>query len=516
MKQSSTDLARAAKTIGWTLVLLLGLAGCAQLSEGINAVGDAGVVGSSAASNAPVQSVVLFLGDGMGVSTVTAGRIYAGQKLGKTGEEHSLSFESFPDVALVKTYNTDMQVPDSAGTMSAIVTGIKTRAGVISIAPSAPRGDCAAALSAPVVTLLEQMEASGLRTGVVSTATITHATPAATYAHSADRNWESDSDMPEDAKAAGCRDIAAQLIEFESDNEGSDGVDVILGGGRSNFFPASAVDPEYPEQTGNRTDGRDLTAEWLAAADNRTYVWNTGQFEAAENTEGQVFGLFEPSHMQFDADRDVSPGGEPSLAAMTAFAIKRLNALSNGKPFFLMVEAGRIDHAHHGNNAYRALEDTLALDDAVTTAQKLLGQDSLVIVTADHSHTFTISGYPRRGNPMLGLVRGPDGELGKDLNGQPYTTLGYANGSSAAKLAGVREANGGKLPSLTDEEVLANNYQQTSTVPLRAETHTGEDVAAYATGPGSDGVRGVMEQNKLFDVMQSVLPSAVTSTQNKK
>ena len=117
---------------------------------------------------------------------------------------------------------------------------------------------------------------------------------------------------------------------------------------------------------------------------------------------------------------------------------------------------------------------------------------------------------------MLGLVRGPDGELGKDLNGQPYTTLGYANGSSAAKLAGVREANGGKLPSLTDEEVLANNYQQTSTVPLRAETHTGEDVAAYATGPGSDGVRGVMEQNKLFDVMQSVLPSAVTSTQNKK
>jgi len=405
-----------------------------------------------------------------------------------------------------------MQVPDSAGTMSAIVTGIKTRAGVLSIAPSVPRGDCAAALAAPTATLLEQMEARGLRTGIVSTATITHATPAATYAHSADRNWESDFELSAEAKAAGCRDIAAQLIEFESHNEGSDGIDVILGGGRANFFPATTVDPEYPDKTGNRTDDRDLTAEWLAGGTDRTYVWNTGQFEAAEKSTGQVFGLFEPSHMQFDADRDVSPGGEPSLAAMTAFAIKRLKAMSNGQPFFLMVEAGRIDHAHHGNNAYRALEDTLALDDAVVAAQELLAEDSLIVVTADHSHTFTISGYPKRGNPMLGLVRGPDGELIKDLNGQPYTTLGYANGSSAAKLAGVRKANDGELPALTDDEVLAKNYQQTSTVPMRAETHAGEDVAAYATGPGSRAVRGVMEQNKLFDVMRAVLPTSVNAS----
>jgi len=455
------------------------------------------------------KSVVLFVGDGMGISTVTAGRIYAGQKQGKTGEEHALSFDSFPDIALVKTYNTDMQVPDSAGTMTAIVTGMKTRAGVLSIAPSVARGDCSAALAAPVMSLLEHMETSGLRTGIVSTATITHATPAATYAHSADRNWESDADMPQAAITAGCRDIAAQLVEFAAHTKGSDGVDVILGGGRSNFFPASTADPEYPEQSGKRVDGRDLTAEWLEAAEDRTYVWNTAQFEALENTSGQVFGLFEPSHMQFDADRDTSPDGEPSLAAMTTLAIRRLHALSNGQPFFLMVEAGRIDHAHHFNNAYRALEDTLALDDAVSAAQQLLGQQALLIVTADHSHTFTISGYPKRGNPMLGLVRGPDGELGKDLNGQPYTTLGYANGSSAAKLEKARKANGGTLPALTDIEVLASNYQQTSTIPLRAETHGGEDVAAYATGPGSHAVRGVMEQNKLFDVMQAVLPLSI-------
>ena len=509
MKPGSTDFIRGLGVAFFASSSLLALSGCAQLSEGQTQTTS---VAASNAGTGAASSIVLFMGDGMGVSTVTAARIYAGQKLGNTGEEHSLNFETFPDVSLVKTYNTDMQVPDSAGTMSAIVTGIKTRAGVLSIAPSAPRGDCAAALAAPTVTLLEQMEAKGLRTGIVSTATITHATPAATYAHSADRNWESDSAMPDAAKAAGCRDIAAQLIEFADNNPGSDGVDVILGGGRANFFPEATVDPEYPEQTGNRTDGRDLAAEWLAGGEGRTYVWNTAQFEAAENGSGQLFGLFEPSHMQFDADRDVSPDGEPSLAAMTAVAIKRLKAMSNGQPFFLMVEAGRIDHAHHFNNAYRALEDTLALDAAVVAAQEQLGDDSLVIVTADHSHTFTISGYPKRGNPMLGLVRGPDGELGKDLNGQPYTTLGYANGSSAAKLAGLRKANEGELPSLTDEEVLATDYQQISTVPLRAATHAGEDVAAYAIGPGSDTVRGVMEQNKLFDVMRSVLPTSVTST----
>lgn len=487
------------------------VAGCAQMA-GENSAGTLQSANLDASAG-PADSVVLFMGDGMGVSTVTAGRIYAGQKLGNTGEEHLLSFESFPDVALIKTYNTDLQVPDSAGTMSAIATGIKTRGGVLSIAPSAARGDCAAALAAPVVTLLEKMEMSGLRTGVVSTATITHATPAANYAHSADRNWESDADLPAAAAAAGCRDIAAQLVEFAANTPGSDGIDVILGGGRANFLPATTADAEYPDKTGKRKDGRDLTAEWLAAAgsagEERTYVWNTAQFEAAANQPGQVFGLFEPSHMQFDADRNRAADGEPSLAAMTAFAIKRLTELSAGKPYLLIVEAGRIDHAHHFNNAYRAMEDTLALDAAVATATSLLGDQALVMVTADHSHTFTISGYPGRGNPMLGLVRGPDGELLTDLNGQPYTTLGYANGSSAAKLDGERKANAGKLADLTDEAVTAKDYQQRSAVPMRSETHAGEDVAAYAVGPGARLVRGVMEQNRLFDVMESVLPASV-------
>lgn len=501
---------------GLLLAIVCALQGCAEtgpLTNSAGALARGALATTSSETSAPLEAVVLFIGDGMGISTVTAGRIYAGQKLGLAGEEHLLKFEHYPDVALIKTYNTDLQVPDSAGTMSAIVTGIKTRAGVLSIAPSAPRGDCSAALANPVETLLEKLEGRGYRTGIVSTATITHATPAAGYAHSADRNWESDADMPEEARAAGCRDIASQLVEFAAQTPGSDGVDVILGGGRANFFPTSAADTEYPDKTGNRADGRDLSAEWLNAAADRSYVWNTAQFEALSAADtsgtGQVLGLFEPSHMQFNADRNTTPDGEPSLAAMTKFAIDRLRAMSDGKPFLLIVEAGRIDHAHHGNNAYRAMEDTIALDDAVKTANAMLSDNALVIVTADHSHTFTISGYPKRGNPMLGLVRGPDGELLKDITGRPYTTLGYANGSSAAREAAARKENGGEPVTLTDDIVQAPNYQQTSTVALRAETHAGEDVAAYATGPGSTAVRGVMEQNRLYNVMADTLLDAL-------
>ena len=92
------------------------------------------------------KNVIFFLGDGMGISTVTAARIYAGQTAGATGEEYSLAFEEFPHLALIKTYNTDAQVPDSAGTITALTTGEKTRIGVLGINGTVARDDCAAAL----------------------------------------------------------------------------------------------------------------------------------------------------------------------------------------------------------------------------------------------------------------------------------------------------------------------------------------------------------------------------------
>ncbi|MCK5870557.1 alkaline phosphatase, partial [Methylococcaceae bacterium CS2] len=84
-------------------------------------------------SDASAKNIILFVGDGMGISTITAARIYAGQMQGKPGEENILFFEKFPYLALAKTYNTNQQTPDSAGTMTAMMTGMKTKAGIIGV-----------------------------------------------------------------------------------------------------------------------------------------------------------------------------------------------------------------------------------------------------------------------------------------------------------------------------------------------------------------------------------------------
>lgn len=431
-----------------------------------------------------IRNVILFVGDGMGVSTVTAARIFAGQQRGEPGEEGYLSFEEFPHLALVKTYNVDAQVPDSAGTMTALVTGHKARAGVLAIGPAAPRGDCAASEGNVLTTLLEEAEQQGLKTGLVSTARITHATPAAAYAHAPDRNWEIDASVPEDARGA-CKDIARQLIEFPY----GDGVDIVLGGGRAMFLPRTVADPEDEGLTGYRQDGRNLIDEWLAEDDARRFVHDQTGFSALPS-EGQVIGLFEVSHMEHEADRESDSGGEPALADMTRFAIDRLGG---GPGYFLVVEAGRIDHAHHAGNAYRALTDTVAFADAVAVALTMTDPaNTLIVVTADHSHTLTISGYPARGNPILGYAANAAGEALTDATGTPYTTLGYANGP------GAERGEGGLLPTDPD-------YRQTATHPMAAETHAGEDVPAYAYGVNASRVGGVMDQHELHAVMHEAL-----------
>jgi alkaline phosphatase len=120
---------------------------------------------------------------------------------------------------------------------------------------------------------------------------------------------------------------------------------------------------------------------------------------------------------------------QPSLSDMTSKAIDVLSKNDNG--YFLMVEGGRIDHALHGTNAKRALEDTVAFDNAIKTAlAKVDLTNTLIVVTADHDHTMTINGYSAKGNPILGLVTDKDGNQATDVNGRPYTTLVFGNGSN--------------------------------------------------------------------------------------
>lgn len=449
------------------------------------------------------KNIVLLVGDGMSVATVTAARILEGQKRGVDGESNNLAVDTFPYTALAKTYSHDGQVSDSAPTATAMTTGVKTRNDVIGVNQTVPVGDCKAALAGEVTSIFELAEAEGKATGVISTARITHATPAAAYANTPVRDWESDKDMPDDAKAAGCKDIADQLVNWPA----GDGFEVALGGGRAYFLPAETADPEDKEKTGRRKDKRDLTAEWTAKSNNNVYVFDKAGFDKVDIASGaKILGLFEMSHMEYEADRAKDAAGEPSLAEMTAKALDRLAQDEDG--FVLMIEGGRIDHAHHAGNAARALEDTLAFDAAIKVVlEKTKREDTLVVVTADHSHTMTINGYPKRGNPIFDKVVNVEGKLELAADGKPYTTIGYANGPGAyfppvgkdedktkAQPAGVR-------PDLTDVDTTGMDFLQPSTVPMASETHAGDDVAVYAWGPFAHLFQGTVEQNYIYHVL---------------
>ncbi len=444
------------------------------------------------------KNVIVFVGDGMGVTTVTASRIYDGQLRGEPGEENSLMFERWPHVAMSKTYNTNAQIPDSAGTMTAIMTGVKTDMGVIGVGEAVERGNCDSVAGNELLSALSLAELGGKSTGIVSTARITHATPAATYSISPDRNYEDDTG----SGVPGCGDIARQLVEFPH----GDGLEVALGGGRRHFLPNTTEDHEDPGQFGRRADGVDLTQQWLANYPNAAYVFNRADFVAVDPAStDHLLGLFERSHMEYEADRASDAGGEPSIAEMTAKSIDILS--KNDAGFFLMVEGGRIDHAHHAGNAARALEDTLAFSDAIRVAlEKVDLSETLIIVTADHSHVFTIAGYPTRGNPILGTVRGndasgaPSGLQEVDATGRAFTTLGYTNGPGFGVMNGPVSFQQHRV-DLTYFDTHDIDFRQEARVPLSSETHSGEDVAIYAIGPWSHLLSGTVEQNYIFHVI---------------
>ena len=417
------------------------------------------------AAKSKAKNVILFIGDGMGISTITAARIFDGQSQGKKGEEHQLAFDTFENVALIKTYNTNAQVPDSAGTATAMMSGYKTNIGAVNVPPALldARSPDSCNPKALPPTLTKRAQEAGKAVGILSTARITHATPAAMYGHVPLRDLESDKDIKE--PFVGCKSLAQQMVESQAE--------VIMGGGFKEF---------------SDTQMETLKTDFIYAS-NKTEMIAAG--------DGKLRGLFSHSHMSFEADRNETE--EPSLAEMTSVAIDRLSADEEG--YVLMVEAGRVDHAHHGTNAYRALTDMQALNEAVKVAKDKASEDTLIMVTADHSHVFTMAGYPVRGNPILGLAKGFDPEtrlieIIKDKDGKPYTTLGYHNGPN------VREANS---PALTDNMVQAKDFRQQTAVNLGSETHAGEDVTLYATGPGSEKIRGVMEQNKIYNVMAEAM-----------
>lgn len=268
------------------------------------------------------------------------------------------------------------------------------------------------------------------------------------------------------------------------------GTKVILGGGRRHFVPKVTLDPEEPDKEGRRLDGRNLIEEWSRNHRLRKvaarYVANKEQFESVDPRKvNYLLGLFAYSHMDFDVDRNTNGTGDPSLTEMTLKALRIL--AKNPEGYFLFVEGGRIDHAHHYNNAYRALDETLALEEAVRAVVKEVDlTETLIVVTADHSHVLTLGGLAtHRGNPILGS----DSKV-SDVDGQPYTTLLYSNGPGYTQPRNIlRDAGKDSI--------------QTAGVPRAWATHGGEDVPVFAIGPLA---------NVLFSgsIDQSYIPHAIS------
>ena len=436
------------------------------------------------------KNVIFFLGDGMGMPTQTAARIYS------VGEDGDLTMDTLPETAFVKTHSNDAQVTDSAPSMSAYMTGVKANNEVIAMTPDTravePGPDYTTTVVAgngqPVTTLLELAKAAGRGTGVVTTTRVTHATPAACYAHVPHRDAESD--------------IAAQLVPGGAGFNAKlgDGVDVVFGGGKSYFLPKASG--------GKRGDGRDITAELKTKG--YAYAASRSEFDAIDPVKAsKALALFTSSHMSYDLDRD--PAKEPSLAEMTTKAMQILQ--QNGRGYFLMVEGGRIDHALHETTARKALQDTVAFDDAIKAAlaEARKGdpdlKNTLVVVTADHDHTLVLNGYAKRTgkttdtNPgVLGLLRNySTGALATDLDGKPFTIIGFGNGESRPM------GNRSLFADLTDAQVFAPTYHQESAIrmPAGSETHGGTDVWLGAIGFGAAGFKGTIDNTQVFGLVKT-------------
>ncbi|XP_036393514.1 LOW QUALITY PROTEIN: alkaline phosphatase-like [Megalops cyprinoides] len=424
------------------------------------------------------KNIMLFLGDGMGITTMTAARILKGQLQNKSGEETVMTMDTFPHLGLTKVYCVDFQIPDSAATATAYLCGVKSNLNTLGLSAAGRNGICHSQKGNEVTSILKWAKDAGKSVGIVTTTRVQHATPAASYAHSASRKWYCDADMPAAAKRDGCTDIASQLLNNTD-------IDVIIGGGRKYMLPKGTRDPEYPNDItaeGKRTDGRNLISEWqkMKVGKVARYVWNRTDFDAVDpDTTDYLMALFEPGDLRYEMERD--PAMDPSITETTEKAIRILRR--NPKGFFLLVEGGRIDQGHHASRASMALHETVALDNAVARALELTNEeDTLTLVTADHSHSISFNGYPFRGNSILG--KSP--LFGTDM--LPYTTLMYGNGP------GHKIVNN-KRPDIRKVNTVDKNYVQQAAAPLESETHGGEDVAVMARGPMSHLFHGIQEQS---------------------
>ncbi len=345
---------------------------------------------------------------------------------------------------------------ESAAAATELYSGFKTNLGIVGYNGSAIRDDVDSVRDLlRMETILDWAQEEGMATGAVTNTRPTHATIAALYGSVVNRKWECDSKAPD-----GVKDLARQLVE---DAPGKN-LRVVLGGGRGAF---GNLEPEdvVNQWACQRKDGRNLVQEWLSKAEKSAYVKNKEEFLAVDaNETDRLLGLFAANSFSFVSEH-LKNSSQPSLPEMAAKAVQ---VLSKGdKGFFLLIESGLIDSAHHMNWATKALEETLEFDETVSKVVDMIDtKETLVILTSDHSHALSISGTTSTGPE--GDIRGLS-EPSTETHGHRIPVLTYANGP-------------GKMNESNSRNMTDSQFRHPSLTELWTSAHSGEDVPIYATG----------------------------------
>jgi alkaline phosphatase len=476
-----------------TAVALLGATGA--IAAGGVAIGAINPDDRSASLAAKIDSsrprnVILFIGDGMGDSEVTSGRYYGKGAAGRLNMD-ALPFRGSSIHYVLRAGTGPDWKPnyagDSAPTASAWSTGKRTQDNRISQGPSS--ADNVPGSNAGYRTFLEIARDAGKATGDVSTAEITDATPAGPSAHISQRACQGPADTrttcPQETKAAGgLGSIAEQQVD--------EGFDLYLGGARARYM-----------QT---LDGSSDTVVDYAQDRGYTYVTNAAELDAIDSLEGgkKVLGLFNDGNMTTEfkplyartdrwladhaatLDRTVNGGGadvrcqedqrpsnEPSLAAMTRKAIELLDDDPDG--FTLQVEGASVDKRDHAADVCGQIGELLQLDEAVGVAQEFqrTHPDTLIVVTADHSHTSQIINASS-----------------KPATGASYATVQTVDGAPLRLAYGTADTGDGDAAG-------------------GSQAHTGATVPVWASGPQAANIQGTIDQTDIFAVLNGMIPSSV-------
>ncbi len=375
--------------------------------------------------------IILFVSDGMVARHLTAARLYEG------GADHRLALESYPHLALVSNHGHDFAVPDSAAAATALSTGMKVNH--LNLASQAG--------GKPLPTILEIAKAQGRRVGIVSTAHLTDPTPAAFYAHALDAR---DRDS-----------LAVQLVERAK-------VDVFLGGGAIDFLPEP--------KGGRRKDGRDLIAAMQAQG--REIVWTKAELEnaAAYRTSG-IVGLFSAEALAH-SDQIESGSQQPSLADMVRRAIEFLQVNRTG--YLLIIDAALVSRAAEKNHGERTITETIALDQAISTATKYAGENALIVAVGKHAiGGLSLNGYPPRHDHGVALV-------GTTASG--YPSLTWATGPNGPRVAAAPPEN-----------------TEPAAFHMPAALNNAEDVIAIGRGDGAEKLHGFLDNTAIFQLLRDAL-----------